>query len=220
MHLLLVEDDEAIAEKLQHELEREGYACTWASTVAEGLTRLGSGRPELVLLDLNLPDGSGFDFLRKVREGSHIPIIVLTARLLGDDKVRALDLGADDYVTKPFWTNEVVARIRAVSRRHHLVPRPGMRLRFDDVVVDLSSMSASVSSNPAQLTPTEFDLLAYLLQHPDEALTQSRLADRVLEDAPPDAVRVHVSRLRKKLGEAGARIETVWGIGYRFRSEA
>lgn len=220
MRLLLVEDDTDIARRLVRELERAGFDCTWRENVASGLTALRAEQVELILLDLMLPDATGFEFIQQARRDSQVPIIVLSARVIGDDKVRALELGADDYVTKPFWTNEVLARIRAVTRRHHAVPRPGVICRFDGVVVDLTAMVATVDDLPAQLTPTEFDLLAYLLQHPDEALSAERLAARVLEseDAGADALRIHVSRLRKKLGDAGARIETVWGIGYRFAS--
>lgn len=220
MRLLLVEDDTEIARRLVRELERAGFVCTWREDVASGLRSLRAEPIEIVLLDLMLPDGTGFEFIEQARVWSQAPIIVLSARVVGDDKVRALELGADDYVTKPFWTNEVLARIRAVTRRHQAVPRPGVICRFDSVVVDLTAMTATVAEVPAQLTPTEFDLLAYLLQHPDEALSAERLASRVLDsdDAGADALRIHVSRLRKKLGDAGARIETVWGIGYRFVS--
>ena len=218
MKLLLIEDDAAIAEKLQKELSRAGHECAWVEGIRDGLRALDTERPELVLLDLMLSDGDGFDFLAEARTRSRVPIIVLSARLVSDDKVRALELGADDYVTKPFWTNELLARIRAVIRRHHAVPRPGVLCRFDEVVVDLSAMTAEVSGSPAQLTPTEFDLLAYLLQHPGEALSRERLVERVLssDEATRDALRIHISRLRKKLGAAGARVETVWGVGYRF----
>ncbi len=220
MRLLLVEDDTDIARRLVRELERAGFSCTWRENVSSGLTALRAEPVELVLLDLMLPDGTGFEFIEQARSRSQAPIIVLSARVVGDDKVRALELGADDYVTKPFWTEELLARIRAVTRRHQAVPRPGVICRFDDVVIDLTAMTASVAGTPAQLTPTEFDLLAYLLQHPDEALSAERLAAQVLEsdEAGADALRIHVSRLRKKLGDAGARIETVWGIGYRFSS--
>ncbi|MCB9595080.1 MAG: response regulator transcription factor [Sandaracinaceae bacterium] len=220
MRLLLVEDDEAIAQKLQKELLRAGHECVWREGVADGLGALRAEGAELVLLDLTLPDGSGFRFIEEARGESQVPIIVLSARLVSSDKVRALELGADDYVTKPFWVDELLARIAAVTRRHQAVPRPGVRYRFDDVVVDLTAMTAEVDGAPAELTPTEFDLLAYLLQHPDEALSTDRLGERVLvsEGAGPDALRVHVSRLRKKLGASGGRVETVWGIGYRFVS--
>ncbi len=222
MHVLLIEDDEAVASKLARELQRVDHRTTWRDTVQAGLIALRQARPELVLLDLGLPDGTGFGFIERARRESDVPIIVLSARVDGADKVRALELGADDYVTKPFWTDEVLARMGAVVRRHQAVPGPGVMYRFDDVVVDLTAMTAVVGAAPGQLTPSEFDLLAYLVRHPDEALSLERLSDRVLasDDAGPDALRIHVSRLRKKLGAAGARIETVWGVGYRFVSGA
>lgn len=220
MHVLLIEDDEEVARKLARELSRVDLSSTWRDTVMAGLTALRAERPELVLLDLGLPDGTGFEFIERARRESTVPIIVLSARVDGADKVRALELGADDYVTKPFWTEEVLARMRAVARRHQAVPGPGAMYRFDDVVVDLTAMTAHVGAASANLTPTEFDLLAYLVRHPDEALSLERLGDRVLasDEAGADALRIHVSRLRRKLGGAGARIETVWGVGYRFVS--
>jgi len=217
MNLLLIEDDEAIARKLTRELDRAGHACDWQESVQDGLAALRKGRCELVLLDLMLPDGSGFDFIAEARRESRVPIIVLSARVDGSDKVRALELGADDYVTKPFWVDEVLARVAAVTRRYQAAPGPGTVCRFDDVVVDLGAMTVQVGEAPAELTPTEFDLLAYLVQHPDEALANERLVARVLMgEVGADALRVHVSRLRKKLGASGARVQTVWGIGYRF----
>ncbi len=217
MKLLVIEDDEAIARKLNHELCRAGHAPTWKGCVSEGLVALRTGRHEMVLLDLMLPDGSGFDFIAESRRESRVPIIVVSARVDGSDKVRALQLGADDYITKPFWTEEVLARISAVTRRYHTAPEPQTVVRIDDAVVDLAAMTVQVGGLSAGLTPTEFDLLAYLLKNPDEALTNDRLVSRVLMDEVGiDALRVHVSRLRKKLGDAGARVKTVWGIGYRL----
>jgi DNA-binding response OmpR family regulator len=221
MRLLLVEDDNAIAQKLKHELERAGHDCNHCPNVTDGLQSLRADRPDVVLLDLMLPDRSGFDFIREARGETNTPIIVLTAQLLGDDKVRALDLGADDYVTKPFWTQELLARLRAVARRHKLTPDRGILRRFGTVVVDFVSMSATVDGAPAVLTPTEFDLLAYFLQHSEEALAVERLVGIGLDsdDAGGEALRVHISRLRRKLGDSGVCIETVWGIGYRFSPE-
>ncbi|MCA9517568.1 MAG: response regulator transcription factor, partial [Myxococcales bacterium] len=190
MNLLLLEDDEAIASKLACELERAGHRCERVAAVRDGLQALASGGYELVLLDLMLPDQDGFTFITEARKVSKVPIIVLSARVEGRDKVRALELGADDYVTKPFWIEEVLARIGAVVRRHRAVPGPGTRVRFDDVVIDMSAMTVQVGDAPAELTPTEFDLLAYLVRHPDEALSVERLVARALaSDGGGDALR-------------------------------
>ncbi len=218
MEIVLVEDDERLANQLLPALEEAGLSVVWAKNVRSGLTTINEQRPSLVLLDLNLPDGSGLDLLRELRRRDGVPVIVLTARLLGEDKVAALDLGADDYVTKPFWNDELLARIRAVLRRQDRVRGPDRVLMFGQVHVDLEARTVQVGGVDAALTPTEYELLRYFLKREGEALRRDRLIEMVLldEDASETTLRAHVSRLRQKLGEDGQRIRTVWGIGYRF----
>ncbi len=221
MRILIVEDDIHIAEQLLRDLKEAGHTCFWASNITTGLEQLGRFEAEFVLLDLMLPDGTGFDFIQKARKTSSVPIIVLTAKMMSDDKVRALDVGADDYVTKPFWSEELLARIRSVARRYQRTPEPITLRKIGELSIDMKAMTVTSSTGPCQLTPTEFDLLAYFLQRPNEALRWERLVHCVLEkdDATAGTLQVHVSRLRKKLQKDGARIETIWGIGYRFNAE-
>jgi DNA-binding response OmpR family regulator len=154
MRLLLVEDDTDIARRLVRELERAGFSCTWRENVSSGLTALRAEPVELVLLDLMLPDGTGFEFIEQARSRSQAPIIVLSARVVGDDKVRALELGADDYVTKPFSPRELGARIEALSRRPRTVDHEDER-RLGDLVIRPLSRSVEVEGVPVELTRIE-----------------------------------------------------------------
>ncbi|MCA9491780.1 MAG: response regulator transcription factor [Myxococcales bacterium] len=215
--VLLIEDDERLAAQARPAIEGAGFECVWAPDALRGLSAVGEERPDLVLLDLMLPDRSGFSVLEELRSRSAIPVIVLTARVLGEDKVAALDLGADDYLTKPFWDQELIARIRAVLRRQRAVHDAEV-FAFGQVRIDLGSRNVQVDGVDVRLTPTEFNLLTYLLRRPGQALRSERIIDMVLltEDASLPALQAQMSRLRRKLGEDGRRIQTVWGIGYRF----
>lgn len=219
--LVLIEDDERLARQLLPALAHAGYPSQWAATAGEGLEAIKLHDPDLVLLDLMLPDGSGFEVLRALRAGSAVPVIVLTARLLGQDKVRALDLGADDYITKPFWTEELCARIRAVLRRGVLSPSAPDCLRFGAVEIDVGARAISVAGERKHLTVTEYDLMIYLAKRPGRVVLREHLIDAVLpgEDSAFEALQAHISRLRRKLGEDGKAIVTVRGIGYRFAGE-
>jgi two-component system response regulator MtrA len=218
VRILLVEDDLRLGEQLQPELERAGHQVTWKRDAKTGLNTFFELEPDVVLLDLMLPDGSGYNLLKAIRKESTTPVIVISARSLGEDKVRALDLGADDYVTKPFWTNELTARIRAVVRRLGGVREPAKESEFGDVSIDKVARLVYVSGVDVSLTPTEFELLTFFVDRPQQALRRERIIDAVFKnpDSATEALQTHISRLRKKLGIDGARIETVWGIGYRF----
>ncbi len=221
--ILLIEDDQSLGGLLEVELRRAGHDCTWAMDAFSGLSRFRAVDPELVLLDLNLPDHSGFDVLEQIRVDSLVPVIILTARNRNDDKVRGFDLGADDYVTKPFWHEELLARIRARLRRPAPQEGGSDRIRRHGVLsVDLEGRTVSVAGKVPHLTPTEFDLLAYLLHREGRAVRRQQLIDDVLvgEESTETALQTHISRLRRKLGEAGPRISTVWGIGYRFDGDS
>ncbi len=225
--VLIVEDDPDIALSLRYNLEREGgFAVTVAPDGESGLREARRAPPHLVLLDLTLPGLDGMEVcraLRVTRETETIPIIMLTARVEERDKVLGLDLGADDYITKPFSLREVLARVRAVLRRSpgsaDDTPRP---LVNGAVSVDEARRRVHVGEREIQLTRKEFDLLAELLRRPGRVLTREQLLERVWGYDHPGETRtvdVHVRQLRKKLGAPAAEaIETVVGVGYRMRS--
>ncbi len=218
MQVLLIEDDVRLGEQLKPEIEREGHLVEWAKGHDSGLKSFEALKPDVVLLDLMLPDGSGYDLLDKIRRETETPVIVISARNLGADKVRALDLGADDYLTKPFWTNELTARMRAVTRRSTVTRNSDREHNVGRVRLDLIARQAHVDGETKQLTPTEFAILEFFVKRPNQALRRERIIDSVFRnpDSATEALQTHISRLRKKLGPDGNRIQTVWGIGYRF----
>jgi two-component system, OmpR family, KDP operon response regulator KdpE len=196
-----------------------------ALTAAEGVQQANSRRPDLILLDLGLPDRDGLDVIRQVRAWSQMPIVVLSARGQEKDKIAALDLGADDYVAKPFGVGELLARIRAALRRSARAVPEGPVLRFGEVEVDLDKRLVSVGGAEAHLTPNEYRLLEVLLKYPGKVLTHRQLLNEVwgpnhLEQA--QYLRVYVAQLRRKLESDPARpkhLQTEPGIGYRLVTE-
>ncbi len=220
-NILLIEDDLALGSLLQAELLRAGYLCVWKQNVSEGLAEFQRQEPDLLLLDLMLPDGSGFQVLKQVRSQSQVPVIILTARNLSEDKVMGLDLGADDYVTKPFWNDELIARIRARLRRPTAVAGEAQSLTMGRVEADLAARRVLVDGAEKRLTPTEFNILEYLLKRRGRAVRREQLQAAFLkaEESPEQSLQTHVSRLRRKLGPDGKLIRTVWGIGYRIDEE-
>jgi two-component system response regulator RegX3 len=219
MKILIVEDEDAIAEPLADGLRREGYDVARAATAAEALA-LGADSPDLVLLDLRLPDADGLDVCRRLRERSDVPIIVVTARGEESDRVVGLELGADDYVVKPFGLRELIARIRAVSRRSAGRGPTRETLRVGELEVDERGRRATLGGRDLALTPKEFDLLAALARDPGAALSRRRLLEEVWETTwygSGKMIDVHVAALRRKLGDPGW-IETVRGVGFRLRA--
>ena len=223
MRLLLVEDDDAIAGPLAKGLGREGFEVT---RVATGADAIAAGPADLVLLDLGLPDLDGYEVCRRLRADSDVPIIVITARGDEVDRVVGLELGADDYVVKPFGFRELVARIRAVSRRaasRQAVAgdgetEPDPVLRAGRVEVDTRTRRASVDGGEITLTRKEFDLLALLASDPGATRTRDEILEEVWDAhwyGPTKTLDVHVASLRKKLGDP-ALIETVRGVGFRL----
>lgn len=222
-HILVVEDDLDIALLIRHAFEREGQArVELAANGRAALQAVDTNPPDIVILDLNLPDVDGFEVCRRIRarsEGRGIPIIAVTARLSEADRVRALDLGVDDYVTKPFGLKELAARVRAVLRRSSrheategIYDGKRLRARFPGVAV-------TVDGRPVSLTRRELKLLECLVSSRNRVLSRSQLIDHVWPGCDPVGSRtvdVHVGRLRSKLGAAGHQIETVFGVGYRF----
>ena len=217
MHLLVVEDEDAIAEPLIEGLRNEGFEVT---RVANGRDALTAPTVDLVLLDVRLPDIDGFQVCRELRARSDVPIIMLTAKGEEIDRVVGLELGADDYVVKPFGLRELVARIRAVSRRHS--PRIGTRetLAVGGLVIDVRARRASLDDRELALTVKEFDLLALLAAEPGVVVDRPRILREVWNTSwygSSKTVDVHVASLRKKLGDPSL-IETIRGVGLRLRA--
>jgi two-component system, OmpR family, response regulator RegX3 len=217
MRLLVVEDDPAIAGPLRTGLERENFQVELARTGADALA---ASEPDLVLLDLGLPDMDGGDVCRKLRERSRVPIIVVTAR--GDelDRVILLELGADDYVVKPFGFRELVARIRAVLRRATAPaqePQPATTITVGPLVVDTRTRVVTWEGRQADLTPKEYDLLVYLARDPGAVVTRDQLMEEVWDASwwgSTKTLDVHIASLRKKLSPD--LVETVRGVGFRL----
>ena len=215
MHILVVEDEDAIADPLVAGLQREGYD---VSRVATGEGALDASPADLVLLDLRLPDIDGLDVCRQLRERSRVPIIVLTARGEEADRVVGLELGADDYIVKPYGLRELIARIRAVMRRAASFTGGEGPLRAGDLEVDERSRRASLAGRQLDLTPKEFELLAALARDPGAAVSRQRLLAEVWQTSwygSSKTIDVHVAALRRKLGDPGW-IETVRGVGFRL----
>jgi two-component system response regulator MtrA len=213
--ILLIEDDRELGAQIIEHLRGAGFDPIWWT---EGRWIVPGAQPKiaLVILDLMLPGTYGMDILADLRATAETPVLVLSARNDTVDKVRALKLGADDYMTKPFWPEELVERVRARLRRPTL--QRGAALEVGPLRVDLERREVEVHGRLVELTRVEFDLLAELAQRPGAAITRQWLVDRVLHpdrDGNERTLDVHVSRLRKKLG-VGTLVETVWGIGYRL----
>lgn len=221
--VLVVEDDEDIASLLERYLARAGYRTTKASTGLAALTQVLRLQPDLIVLDIGLPDIDGFDVLTKVRANSAVPVIFLSAMDDSMDKLLGLKLGADDYVTKPFNPQEVVARVGAVLKRTKGVAATEV-IRHDEIEVQLDSHIATVSTEKGRvelpLTATEFRLLVCLLRSPYKTFERTSLLDACLpeSDALDRTIDTHIANLRRKLAERGQEgyITTVRGIGYRF----
>jgi two-component system, OmpR family, response regulator RegX3 len=223
--ILVVEDEASISEPLSAALQREGFAPVVAETVADGLERFRTERPDLVLLDVMLPDGDGRDLLRQIRSESRTPVVMLTARGQETDKVVGLELGADDYVVKPFGSSELLARIRAVLRRSATPDADGpAQLQVGDLVMNLHTHSVTRDGAAIDLTLKEYELLRMLLESAGRVVTRTDLIDEVWDPnwyGSTKTLDVHVSSLRKKLDDDPAApryIHTVRGVGFRFSS--
>jgi two-component system, OmpR family, response regulator RegX3 len=222
--VLIVEDDESIAAPLAKGLTREGFDVERLNRGEEALARLGDGGrpPDIVLLDLGLPDLDGFEVCRRLRDRSDVPIIVVTARGDEVDRVIGLELGADDYIVKPFGFRELLARIRAVTRRRTSRVPDTAPLRVGTLMIDPRTREVRVGDRQVALTPKEFDLLALLAEDPGGVWSRSRIFEAVWDPhwyGPTKTLDVHVASLRKKLGDP-AWIEAVRGVGFRLRVPA
>lgn len=219
--ILLVEDEETISDPLAEHLERDGFEPEVATNLAEARAALERHMPDLILLDVMLPDGDGRDLARDVRRISDVPIIMLTARGEEIDRVLGLELGADDYVVKPFSARELSARIRAILRRSHTDRRPGP-IQVGDLVLDPAARTVTKGGEPLELTAREFDLLHLLMANAGQVVRREQIMDEVWDPhwfGPTKTLDVHISWLRKKLGDDAQDpryIVTVRGVGFRF----
>ena len=224
--ILVVDDEAEIVRLVRAYLERAGFAVVTASEGRQALAVFRHERPNLVVLDLNLPGMDGLDVCRALRRDSDIPIIMLTARIEETDRLIGLELGADDYIVKPFSPREVVARVRTVLRRAEGTPVRPEVISSAGVMLDMTQRAASLNGQPLDLTTMEFDLLALLVQHPGQVFTRLQLLEGTQDIAYEGydrTIDVHIKNLRKKLGDDSQEprfIETIRGVGYRFIREA
>lgn len=217
--VLVVEDEAAIASFVALYLKNSGYAVKIVGTGSAALNVIAADMPALIILDLNLPDMDGLEICRRVRKGSDVPILMLTARDEDVDKIIGLEVGADDYLTKPFNPRELVARVKSVLRRSSPDRRrdEGAELQHGDLVINAGRREVMVGDDEIQLAPKEFDLLWELLDHRGLVLTRDQLLERVWGytfAGDTRTVDVHVRQIRRKLGDASP-IVTVWGVGYK-----
>jgi two-component system, OmpR family, response regulator RegX3 len=223
--ILLVEDEDSISDPFSRALAREGFEPVVAKTAAEALKLAALVDPELVLLDLMLPDGDGRDVCRELRRRADTPIIMLTARGTETDRIVGLELGADDYVVKPFSSPEVIARIRAVLRRSRRDDDGDARLTFGELEIDPGARRVRMGDKELDLSRKEFDLLTVLAEAAGRVLTRDHLMARVWDEnwfGPTKTLDVHVGTLRRKLGDDPANpryIHTVRGVGFRFATD-
>jgi len=223
--VLVVDDEPKIVQLARDYLEHAGFTVASASDGREALASFRARAPDLIVLDLGLPLVDGLDVARAVRKSSNVPIVMLTGRGDEADRVAGLELGADDYVTKPFSPKELVARVRAVLRRAEVAATPTDIVRAGDVTLDIPRMSVHVKTKAVELTPTEFQLLATLARAPGRVFTRSQLLDAVhgvAFESYERAIDAHVKNIRRKL-EPDSRepryLLTVHGVGYRFAEE-
>ena len=221
--ILVVEDEPALRDTLAYNLKKDGFT---VEAVGDGRVALESARklkPDLIILDLMLPELDGFEVARILRKEMTTPILMLTARVEDVDKLIGLELGADDYLTKPFNPQEVVARVKAILRRSGGALKPAPIIQIRGLRIDLDRHAATINGEPLDLTPTEFDILRTLMQNPDHAFTRAELIEKALGysyDGLDRTIDSHIKNLRKKIEVDPAKpeyLETVFGIGYRLR---
>lgn len=222
--VLVVDDEPMVREVVSAYLSRDGFAVTMADDGSSALDRIVEDEPDLVILDIMLPGADGLSILSSMREQSETPVILLSARGDETDRVLGLELGADDYVVKPFSPRELATRARAVLKRAAARPEPANgRLEFDDLVIDLARREVTVGGADVELPPREFDLLHFLASSPRQVFSRGQILDHVWDSSPdwqdPSTVTVHIRRLRQKIEhdpQSPTRLLTVWGVGYRF----
>ena len=222
--ILVVDDEPGVRDVLSTYLDRNGFRVSEAESGKEALRKLQSDDPDLVILDVSLPEVDGFSVLSEVRKHSDIPVILLTARAEESDRILGLELGADDYVLKPFSPRELMARVKNLLKRlHQAGPEQANKLAFGQVVLDSSTHEVRRGGDLVDLTPKEFELIEYLAHNPRQVFSREQLLHQVWDSSSewqdPATVTVHVRRLRQKLEADPSEprhILTVWGVGYRF----
>lgn len=223
--ILVVEDEGTVAEVVGRYLERDGFKVRRVADGARVMQAVSEFRPDLVILDVMLPNRNGLDICRDLRANGSTPVILLTARGEESDKILGLGLGADDYVSKPFSPGELVARVKAQLRRVQIdtrPPRPDGKLRGGLIALDPRQRTCEVSDVPVALTPKEFDLLHFLIAHPGRVFSRDELLDAVWDRdfvGDPSTVTVHIRRLREKIEpdpDRPTHVKAVWGMGYKF----
>ena len=225
-HLLLVDDDDLLRRSLTFNLEKSGYRVSTAANAEDALLRSQRERPDLVILDIGLPGMDGLEALRQFRERFNVPVIFLTARRRELDQVVGLELGADDYVVKPFSPREVVARVRTIYRRATGEPFQPQVIRVGDLQIDLDQHTVMASERQVELTPTEFDILAVLAQQPRRVFTRMQIMEQAQGnafDGYERTIDAHIKNIRIKLElnpKKPAYIHTVFGVGYKLEVNA
>ena len=220
--VLIIEDEQNINNLLDTLMQANGYQTIIATSCGSGLMMYASHRPDIVILDLGLPDKDGISFLTEIRKTDFTPVIVLSARSDEKDKVEALNLGANDYVTKPFGMMELVSRVRALLRRAAKPAAEDKLFTAGSLAVDVKRRAVTVDGEPVILTYKEFELLCYLLENRGVVLSRDQILTKIWDynySGETRTVDVHIRTLRQKLGDAGALIETVRGVGYRLAQD-
>ena len=223
--ILVVDDTASVRQLLQDYLTQQGFRIVTASNGQEAIYAARHSNPDVILLDIMMPQMDGFEFLRHFRKEKQTPVIVITAKEEETDAVLGLELGADDYVIKPFRMRELLSRIRAVLRRQEAAADPNRILQLGDLTLDPATHTVSARGAPADLTPLEFDLLALLMSAPGRVFTREQISERLADSGFAGLERtlnVHIRNLRAKIEVNAAEpeyIETVFGVGYRFRAE-
>jgi two-component system, OmpR family, alkaline phosphatase synthesis response regulator PhoP len=221
--ILVIDDETDLIELVRYNLEKEGYAVVGAGDGESGVALIGREKPDLVIVDLMLPGMDGLEVCRLLRqkpETAQIPILMLTAKSSETDRIIGLELGADDYVTKPFSPRELAARVKALLRRSSGIRKQEALMRHGDLSIDSASHEVRIGNRSIDLTATEYRLLQFLITHPGFVYSRSALIDGALGrdiTVLERTIDVHIMSLRKKLGKCGERIETIRGFGYKFR---
>ncbi|MCI8633447.1 MAG: response regulator transcription factor [Lachnospiraceae bacterium] len=225
--ILIADDESNIAELISLYLTKEGYETQKAGDGKEAFRMVQSFNPDLIILDIMMPEMDGYEFCREVRKNSTVPIIMLTAKGETFDKVLGLELGADDYMVKPFDTKELVARVKAVLRRLENKESNAKKLSFENLTINLSNYSVSYCGENVEMPPKELELLFYLASHPNQVFTREQLLNQIWGYeyyGDTRTVDVHIKRIREKLGSEEEHtkwsIKTVWGVGYKFEVNA
>ncbi|MDD5018288.1 MAG: response regulator transcription factor [Eubacteriales bacterium] len=220
-HILVIDDDKNICEVIKLYLQKEGYTVTLAYDGQAGIDAFEREVPELIVLDIMMPRKDGWDVLKHIRKTSAVPVIMLTAKGETFDKVLGLELGADDYIVKPFDPKEFIARVKAVTRRANKQEEENTEIVYDELIINMSNYTVLYKNEIVEMPPKEIELLSFLASHPNKVFTREQLLQQVWDFeffGDSRTVDVHIKRLRKKLFDQGKNweIKTVWGVGYKF----